>query len=70
MTERQVTARQQITIAQGALLDLTGYVTAHHEHLDLTRVQLLASKISTALEAAYHELSQATCDIEASLNRL
>lgn len=70
MTDKPIPARQRVKDAQDALLELAAYVTAHHEKLDLLHVQLLASKVSTALEAAHHELSQATCDIEASLNRL
>ena len=70
MTAKQIPARQYVKDAQDALLDLTAYVTAHHEGLDLLHVQLLASKVSVAIDAAHHELSHATCDIEASLHRL
>ena len=70
MTVPRIPARQRIKEAQDTLLDLTGYVTANHEHLDLTHVQLLASKILSTLEAAHGEIQHATCDTETALRGL
>jgi hypothetical protein len=70
MTERPVPARQRIQEAQDALLDLNTYLAGAQTKLDPLHVRLLTSKVSVALEAAHHEVSHATCDIEASLNRL
>jgi len=56
--------------AKNALGELHDYVVAHHEHLDLTRVSLLASVVQTKLEAAAKEIAEASCDIETSLNRI
>ena len=70
MTAPPIPARQHLQHAQDALLDLNTYIAGAQNKLDPLHVQLLTSKISVAIEAAYHELSHATCDMEASLNRL
>lgn len=70
MTEKQIPARKHIEEAQSTLIDLTAYVTANQQKLDLTHLQLLASKVFEALETAHHELVTATCDAETALGRL
>jgi len=61
--------RNRITEAQETLQVLTLYVIAHRAALDLTQVQLLASKVSVALDAARYELTDAVCDAEAAIAR-
>jgi len=61
--------RKRIDEAQDTLRELAEYVTKFHDHLDLLHVQLLASKVTVALEAAKHELSDAVCDAEAAMAR-
>lgn len=62
--------RSKINEAQNTLHDLADYVVKNHRAIDITRVQLLASKVSLALDAARYELSDATCDAEAALGRM
>jgi hypothetical protein len=61
--------RKRIDEAQDGLRELCEYCCKFHDHLDLLHVQLLCSKITVALEAAKHELTDATCDAEAALAR-
>jgi hypothetical protein len=70
MTVNKPTVRASIAVAQDGLLDLMAYVTANQGTLDLTHLQLLASKVLLAIEAAQHELLNATCDAETALARL
>ena len=70
MTVPRIPARQRIKDAQDTLLDLTSYVTANSANLDVTHVQLLASKILSTLEAAHGEIQHATCDAETALRVL
>jgi len=62
--------RKRIAETQDCLHELCTYLTKNHANLDLLHVQLLASKVTVALEAAKHELSDATCDAEAALARM
>lgn len=61
--------RTRITEAQETLHELADYVVKNHKAIDITQVQLLASKVSLALDAARYELTDATCDAEAAIGR-
>lgn len=61
--------RRRIEEAQATLREMTDYVVRHHSHPDLLHLQLLASKVMVALEAAKHELTDAIADAETALAR-
>ncbi len=74
LLERSPTiVRRRIKEAQDGLQELCRYISDHQaklDALDVLHVQLLASNVVIALEAAAHELADAVCDAEAALGRL